>query len=769
MSTQRKWLIGFASFFLLIFLILIALPFMIDFNKFRPQIQNAVEQKLNAKINFSSARLTIFSGLGVNLQNVTLDNTDELFFNTQLLKVKDVKVKLDFFPLLQGKVIGQIIVKNPEINIIKNGNKTNISNLIKRSSSNSSADMSAYALENETAKSSSNLGSLSKRLVINSISIYDASFNLQSSSGAYDREIAKVKNINAIISNIGLDRDTKIEVYSDIDINDQGLQVRGPIKLQVIANTEMNSNEWKNTMFKGLLSLDKLDINFRDAFVKGAQIPLNMSFSGMAKPQNLMIDDFKFVIHTLNGRATVALDNFQKMNSDIKIFLNSSDLSDLATVFPQHKKILLNASVDMITKVFGSLSQPNLLNVNVDLTAKLAESDLILALATESIKPFNGLLRVQSKTLKLDDIIKPFLEKSATSLPKKVVNEKENMPKTQSIGNLDSKEFSLSENMKRLLSDSDFSTEINIGNLTYNNNLFNNFSFMARTKNYLLSISKFNMSAFSGNFSSILKTDLGSNPINFSGNIAFNKVRIEELAQFIKSDLEKSPLDGITDINMVFNGAGTTKENLSKSLNAKGSFFFYNGYLNTKSLVALAGEQFNNFISSSSFGTLKIDPSTLKKLSLSDSDKTKKNLNNVKGDFEVKDGKLLIRNNIDGEDGLLALEADVGIDETLRGMAVFTASKKLKEKLLEQSKYAKYFLDERGNFVLNMTLGGTVLNPDVFLDTAVLQARFTKNGAKEISAKVKDELKNNPHIQKIQEDAKKFLEMNGINLNKLGF
>ena len=68
-----------------------------------------------------------------------------------------------------------------------------------------------------------------------------------------------------------------------------------------------------------------------------------------------------------------------------------------------------------------------------------------------------------------------------------------------------------------------------------------------------------------------------------------------------------------------------------------------------------------------------------------------------------------------------------------------------------------------------MTLGGTVLNPDVFLDTAVLQARFTKNAAKEISTKVKDELKNNPQIQKIQENSKKFLEMNGIRLNKLGF
>ncbi|KAB8031750.1 AsmA family protein [Fluviispira multicolorata] len=765
MSTQKKWLIGISSFFLVIFLILIALPFMIDFNKFKPQIQNAVEQRLNAKVNFSSARLTIFSGLGVNLQNVTLDNTDENFFNTQLLRVKDVKFKIDLLPLLQGKIIGEIAIKNPEITVVKNGNKTNLSNLIKRNSNNSSSDLSAYAAENTSSEINSNLSSLSKRVVVKTLSIHNATFVFSSASGAYDREIAKVKDLNVLVSNIGLDRDTKIEIFSDIDINSQEYSVKGPISLKIIANTEMSSNEWKSTIFSGLLSLDKLDINFRDAFVKNGKTSFNLNFGGIAKPQNIMIEDFKFLLHTLNGRATISLDNFQKLNSDIKIFLNSSDLSDMGIVFPQHKKMLLNASVDMITKVFGSLSQPNQLNLNIDLSSKLADSDLTLALATDSIKPLNGLLRVQSKNLKLGDIVKPFLVKTPP-LPTKKIEEKEKKP--VAISSVDSEEFSLSENEKRLLADSDFSTEINIGNLSYDDLIFNNFSFMARIKHYSLAISKLNMNAFSGSLSSILKSDLGASPINFSGNIALNKVRIEEIAHFVKADLVKSPLDGITDINMLFNGTGTTRPNLSKTLNAKGSFFFYNGFLNTKSLLALAGEQFNNFISNTSFGALKVDSSTLKKLSLSEDETSKKNLNNVKGDFEVKDGKLLVRNSIDGDDGLLKLNGDVGLDETLRGTAIFTASKKTKEKLLQQSKYAKYFLDESGNFVLNMTLGGTVLNPEVFLDTALLQARFTKNGTKELSTKIKEEINKNPKIQKLQENAKKFLEMNGINLNKLG-
>ena len=58
MSTQNKWIIGIFAFVISIILILIALPFIINFNKFKPQIQNLVSEKINAKIDFTSHWIT---------------------------------------------------------------------------------------------------------------------------------------------------------------------------------------------------------------------------------------------------------------------------------------------------------------------------------------------------------------------------------------------------------------------------------------------------------------------------------------------------------------------------------------------------------------------------------------------------------------------------------------------------------------------------------------------------------------------------------------
>lgn len=186
---------------------------------------------------------------------------------------------------------------------------------------------------------------------------------------------------------------------------------------------------------------------------------------------------------------------------------------------------------------------------------------------------------------------------------------------------------------------------------------------------------------------------------------------------------------------MSFNAKGSTRPLLSKTLNAKGTFIFSDGTLNTKSLVGLAGQQFNKFVANTSFGSLKIDSDSLKKLSLSENNDSRKNLKNQKGDFEIKDGKLLLRNTIASDDGTLKLNADVGLDESLKGTAIYIASKKIKEQLVAQSKYVNYLLNEKGEFELNLTLGGSVTNPEVGINTSILQARFVKNGSKELSKK----------------------------------
>jgi AsmA protein len=784
-NTKTKWLVGILGFILFIVLFLLILPFMIDFNKFKPQIQNIVAEKLNAKVNYSSARLTIFTGIGIELKDISLENTDEVFMGTELFKVKNIKFKTEFWPLLKGKFIGNIEINNPEINLMRSTGRNNITSLIKKqalkgNNSNKNDEHKTQEenlIDSKTAPNSGN--SFADKILIKSFEVKNATFYVYNVSGPREQEIAKIKNMNLIISNIGVGKDTKIDFSTDLDIKDNDYSVKGLVSLNFIINTELEGMEWKNSIFNSKLSFDNLDINYKNAFVKKKSIPFHMNFSGMASPKNVIVDNFKLDLQSLDAKAKVNIFGLDKLNSDIQFSLISQNLSELGEILPQHKDMLINATLDLKSKIAGSLLQPETLDIFLDLKSKLTDSDIHLTFDAKSVKPLLGSLKIQSQNLYLSKIIKPFMSKSSntpkneenkiTSNSKKEENNESEKNTTSSPGNINNDEFTLTDKEKKLLAGSDFYTEMNIGKLVYDNIIINNFILNSKIKNYNATLNRLSMNLFSGSLLTTANADLGVYPVPYYGNLNLNGVKLEEIFKAIKPESQKSPIEGKADIKMNYSARGLTRPALSKTLNSKGTFLFNDGTINTKNLVSLAGEQFNKFVKNTSLVGLKIDSDSLKKLSLSDDKSTKKSLKNQRGDFEIKDGKFLLRNTVSSEEGILKLHADIGIDESLSGTAIYIASNKVRDNLTSQSKYAKYFLNEKGEFILDLTLDGTITNPEVGIQTSELQKKLVKNASKELTNKLKEEIKKNPEAQKIQEDAKKLLEKNGIDLQKLGF
>src|SRR5688500_6787643 len=100
---------------------LLILPFVINLNQFKPQIQSAVVEKVNAKIDFTSARLTILTGLGLKLENVVIENTDPTFAGTNLFTVNEVLFRTELMPLLKKQFVGEVRIDSPNIHMVKSG------------------------------------------------------------------------------------------------------------------------------------------------------------------------------------------------------------------------------------------------------------------------------------------------------------------------------------------------------------------------------------------------------------------------------------------------------------------------------------------------------------------------------------------------------------------------------------------------------------------------------------------------------------------------
>jgi AsmA protein len=102
--------------------VVLALPFLIDLNKYQDQYNPLIEDALNRKVKLQDIRLTIWPRIGARVAGFSV--LDDPAFGTgpfASLSSLDVGVKL--MPLLSGKVeVEEITLRQPVITVIKNKN-----------------------------------------------------------------------------------------------------------------------------------------------------------------------------------------------------------------------------------------------------------------------------------------------------------------------------------------------------------------------------------------------------------------------------------------------------------------------------------------------------------------------------------------------------------------------------------------------------------------------------------------------------------------------
>ena len=101
---------------------ILALPFLVDLNKYQDQYKPLIEEALNRKVQLQDIRLTIWPRIGARVAGFTVLDDPEFGSNPfASLASLDVGVKL--MPLLSGKVeVEDITIRGPVITVIKNKN-----------------------------------------------------------------------------------------------------------------------------------------------------------------------------------------------------------------------------------------------------------------------------------------------------------------------------------------------------------------------------------------------------------------------------------------------------------------------------------------------------------------------------------------------------------------------------------------------------------------------------------------------------------------------
>lgn len=111
--------------------IVVAIPFFIDANAFRPKLETELTGALGRQVKLGNLSLSIFSG-SVSADDISIAD-DPQFSKSAFVQAKSLKVGVELIPLIFSKTLNvtELTLKQPEISLVKseNGEKWNFSSL----------------------------------------------------------------------------------------------------------------------------------------------------------------------------------------------------------------------------------------------------------------------------------------------------------------------------------------------------------------------------------------------------------------------------------------------------------------------------------------------------------------------------------------------------------------------------------------------------------------------------------------------------------------
>lgn len=130
-----KFIKYLSALIVFVILALLALPFFLDVNDYKPEISDAVFEATGRNVQIEHIDLSLFPWVGVTLKNVKIQNAQG-FKQPYMMSVKAIDVQLELAPLFNRNIeVKRFILDTPEIWLEQNLNSNNWQDLLSKSTS----------------------------------------------------------------------------------------------------------------------------------------------------------------------------------------------------------------------------------------------------------------------------------------------------------------------------------------------------------------------------------------------------------------------------------------------------------------------------------------------------------------------------------------------------------------------------------------------------------------------------------------------------------
>src|SRR5579862_159723 len=250
-SKSMKLTAGFTTFVLLAIL---ALPHLVDVDRFRPQLESRLASYLGREVHLGHMELSLLAG-GARVEQISIAD-DPDFNNRNFLEAKSLGVGVSLFSLVFSRSlhVTSLTLDEPKVMAIQSADgKWNFSSL-----GNESSDDDADALWSDAVASSVN------SIVLDHLKISNATIQV----GTTQTQRTTVKNINVDLKNVSFDKAMSFIVSAHTG--------SGKVQIQGQAGP-FNREDMEQTPFNANIKANKADL---------AEI-LSLASSGMAGTLNL--------------------------------------------------------------------------------------------------------------------------------------------------------------------------------------------------------------------------------------------------------------------------------------------------------------------------------------------------------------------------------------------------------------------------------------------------------------------------------------------------
>jgi hypothetical protein len=306
-----KWLgIALGSLIALVIVAAIVVPLVVDVDKYRPQIVEAANQKINGKLEIGKLSLSLWGQIRVQVDGVNLKDSA----GKPVLAVKDAYFYMPFLSVLSGSPEMIFKMDHPAVNVIKYKNgKLNAMNLVKSAPGKDEAAAPGGAPTAATptpgGEKPTEIPAIAARARLGvemtgaAVEYVDDATGLKS----------QVKDLNLVIKDLSLTRTMEMQLWADIDTSmakgtSSSMVVKGPVRMTAHVKPELVGGAFNHATLDAKVDLDGLDITQGSVFHKAKGIAANADLAAEASARSAKIDHFvvKFFNAEIRVMGTVA-------------------------------------------------------------------------------------------------------------------------------------------------------------------------------------------------------------------------------------------------------------------------------------------------------------------------------------------------------------------------------------------------------------------------------------------------------------------------------